>query len=69
MLEKETGKMKKTFVIIAAILVMVITLCACGESFTCSICGRVKNRGKHTVGVPGMQVVLCDDCYKAFYGR
>lgn len=55
--------MKKTLVIIAAILVMALTLGACGK-FTCDVCGREKSGGKHTMKLLGAKVTICNDCYK-----
>ena len=55
--------MKKTLIIIAAILVMALTLGACGK-FTCDVCGKEKSGKKHTQKLFGVKVTICDDCWK-----
>ena len=55
--------MKKfvTFVLLGALLA---TLTACSGSFTCDLCGEEKSGKKHTSKEAGIEMTVCDDCYK-----
>lgn len=55
--------MKKTLIIIAAILVMAMTLGACGK-FVCDACHQEKSGRKHKMSMLGTKITICDDCYK-----
>lgn len=56
--------MKKfvAFVLLGALLAM---LTACSSSFTCDLCGEEKTGKKHTNKESGIEMTVCDDCYKS----
>ncbi len=57
----------KKIIALVSLLVLVLSLSACGK-FTCESCGR-ESSGGHSVEVAGQKAKVCDDCYdlmKAF---
>ena len=53
--------MKKKILVIAAVLMLALSLCACGQKFTCDLCAQEKS-GKD-YGYSGMHI--CKECYNA----
>lgn len=60
--EKEKNMKKKVLAIVLT-AATVLSLTACGK-FTCGICGEEKSGKKHTESVLGVELTICNDCYK-----
>lgn len=56
-------KMKKKVMAVLLTLITVISLTACGEPFTCGICGEEKTGRKHKEVILGAEITCCQDCY------
>lgn len=57
--------MKKRMIALLIMTAMVVSLTACGK-FTCALCGEEKVGKKHTGNILGMEVIVCNECYKEF---
>ena len=54
--------MKKKIIALLLTVTTVISLTACGEPFTCDICGEEKTGKKYSVTILGEEVNYCKDC-------
>ena len=55
-------------ILIALLLVAtVFALTACGK-FTCDLCHEKKSGKKHEMNLYGLEMTICDDCYKSLKG-
>ena len=55
----------KKFCTIILLGILLATLTACSRSFTCDLCGEEKTGKKHTNKESGIEMTVCDDCYKS----
>ncbi|MBR3643240.1 MAG: hypothetical protein IKN57_07000 [Parasporobacterium sp.] len=54
--------MKKLFLMI--LLSGALLLNACGGKFTCALCQQEKSGKRHKTSAYGIEITVCDDCYK-----
>lgn len=64
--EREVHTMKKRIMALLLTALTVVSLTACGEPFTCDICGEEKTGKKHSETILGEEIIYCNDCYKEF---
>ena len=55
--------MKRKIIALIAVVALALSLTACGK-FTCDMCGQEKGGKQHKSEMLGVEVVICDDCYK-----
>ena len=55
----------KKFCAIILLGTLLATLTACSSSFICDLCGGEKTGKKHTNKESGIEMTVCDDCYKS----
>lgn len=56
--------MKKVFVILLTVCLM-LAMTACSTApYTCDFCGRESTSKKHTADMAGTKITVCDECYK-----
>ena len=60
--------MKKIIVLLAALVVMMMSLAACGSSYTCDFCGEDYTGKRYEATVGGEKITICPDCYKELQG-
>ncbi|MDE5591141.1 MAG: hypothetical protein K2J60_18705 [Acetatifactor sp.] len=54
--------MKKKIIALLLTVTTVISLAACGKSFTCDICGKEKTGKQFKMTILGEEVIYCSDC-------
>ncbi len=55
--------MKKIFALML-VLVLMLSLAACGEKFECDECGEEKTGKKYEDEIFGEEFVLCEECHE-----
>lgn len=62
--------MKRIISLTLAALALASTLAfaGCGGKFTCDTCLQEKSGKKHTEEMFGVEITMCNDCYKATQG-
>lgn len=55
--------MKKKLIALLLMVATVAALTACGEPFTCGICGEEKTGKSYTETVMGVEITYCKDCH------
>lgn len=58
--------MKKRVIASLLTVATVLSLAACGKSFTCDICGEKKSGKSYKETILGQDVLYCKDCHEAF---
>lgn len=62
--EREVHTMKKRIMALLLTALTIVSLTACGEPFTCDICGEEKTGKKYSETILGEEITYCHDCYK-----
>ncbi len=55
--------MKKKLIALLMVVAAAASLTACGEPFTCDICGEEKTGKSYTETVMGAEITYCRDCH------
>ena len=63
-MEKKRSIFKRIWALIL-VVIMALSLTACGGKFTCDVCGKEKTGKSHSTELFGQKVLICDDCYES----
>lgn len=56
----------KKIIAVLLLVVMIFSLAACKSKFTCDACQKEVESSKNEVSIFGVDMVVCDDCYKEY---
>lgn len=55
----------KRMICITLLMVLMIMVCGCAETFQCGWCMREVTQTPHAAKALGQEIKVCDDCYEA----